>query len=180
MFITNWLAKADDGRGLVTPGELAKGNVRIYGNVYGNPNFRDGEYVQTAIIACCDGTVVTTVHSEVYTLDKQNTIYKVFLESQNAGRLVVKKWRVDNGILLGETLDGVQVAGKVVAQNFSENICIFEDGRRIFVDWLSKEPNYFPERGPEEFLTFATERCMPDIFCKHNTMFRKRNNEGCR
>ena len=50
MFITNWLAKADDHRGLVYPEELTIGNVRIYGNISGNPKFSDGEYVQTAII----------------------------------------------------------------------------------------------------------------------------------
>jgi len=171
MFITNWLAKADDHRGLVYPEELTIGNVRIYGNISGNPKFSDGEYVQTAIIKSCDGTKVTTIHEEIYTLQKEAPIYKSFLQSLQKGIVVIKKWRVDNGILIGETREGNLVSGKVIAQNFSRNICTLDDERRIFVDWLSKDPDYFPERGPEEFLTFATERCMPDIFCKHYEIY---------
>ena len=174
MVITNWLAKAEGYDGLAFPNEFATKDVQIYGNVYGNPNFADGEYVQTAVVTSYDGVKVTTAANEEYTLIKEAAVYDSFIKATSQGILIIKRWSIDNGMLIGRTPDGTSVAGKIVAQNIRKNICSFKDGRRVFVDWLSKDPDFVLEPGPEELLVFGTERCMPDVFCKHFGMFRKK------
>ena len=171
MVITNWLAKAEGCNGLAFPSEFTTKQVRIYGQVYGHPNFEDGEYVQTAVIANYDGVKATTVSGEQYTFLKEHTIYERYLRAIS-NNLIVKCWHVENGLLKGVTLEGIPVSGKVVAQSFKKNICTFKDGRRVFVDWLSMATDFIPNRGPDEFLVFGFEKCMPDIFGKHYSMFR--------
>ncbi len=180
MVITNWLAKAEGCNGLVFPSEFTTQEVRIYGQVYGNPNFKDGEYVQTAVVASYDGVKVTTISGEQYTLLKESLVYEQYLKATSQNLLVVKKWYVENGLLKGRTLEGVPISGRVVSQSFRKNVCILKDGRRIFVDWLSKAPNFNPNYYPDELLVFGIARCMPDILGKHYLMFKQRNDESCR
>ena len=173
MVITNWLAKGDGADGLVLPGEFAKRTIRIYGNVYGNPNFTDGEYVQTTTVTGYDGHKVATACGEEYTLGNPARAYELFMQALKEDVLIVKKWSVENGLLLGNTLEGVPVEGKVSSQCFRNNVCTFKDGRRVFVDWLSMAPDFIPDRGSEEFFLFGIEKCMPDIFGKHFLMFKR-------
>ena len=173
MVITNWLAKGDGADGLLLLGEFAKRTIRIYGNVYGNPNFTDGEYVQTTTVIGYDGHKVATACGEEYTLGNPARAYELFMQALKEDVLIVKKWSVENGLLLGNTLEGVPVEGKVISQCFRNNVCTFKDGRRVFVDWLSMDPDFNPDRGSEEFFLFGIEKCMPDIFGKHFLMFKR-------
>lgn len=173
MVLTNWLAKGDGSSGLVLPSEFKSKNVRIYGYVYGNPNFADGEYVQTALVNGYDGNKITTTGDEEYTLLEQAPVYEWFMQAMEKNILIIKNWKVKDGLLLGNTLEGIPVSGRIVTQGFRNNICTFKDGRQIFVDWLSKDPEFIPKKGPEEFMVFGIEKCMPDIFGKHFYMFRR-------
>ncbi|MBQ8042539.1 MAG: hypothetical protein IJ272_00100 [Clostridia bacterium] len=175
MLITNWLAKKDGHEGLALPHEIANGNVRIYGNVYGHPDFDDGEYVQTAFVTNFDGVQIRTASDCEFTLIDESPQYLNYIKAVERGAMIVKNWSVVNGKLVGRALDFTVVEGKVIAQSFRHNICTLEDGQRIFVDWLAKDPNFNPEVGYDEFLVFCTERCMPDIFCKHYGLFKGGN-----
>lgn len=172
MYITNWLAK---NGGLVLPSELARGNIRIYGNVYGNPNFPDGEYIQTGVIVSYNDGVVRTASGSEYTLVEKAPQYLNFLQALEKGLIIVKYWGVKNGNIIGKTLDGTTIEGKVISQNFKDNICRLEDGSKLFVDWLSKDPENNPDIRKDELLVFCTEKCMPDIIGRHFGVFKRRD-----
>lgn len=174
MLITNWLAKKDGIGGLAFKDEIASGNVRIFGNVYGNPNFADGEYVRTGKVKSFDGEKVVLYTGEEYTLLKEEPQYLNYLQASQNGLIVVKNWNAINGLLVGETLDSTKIQGKVISQNFTSNISQLSDGRRLYVDWLSKAPDVAPVPYYADFYVFCVERCMPDIFGKHYPMFRSR------
>lgn len=173
MIITNWLAKGKGNYGLVFPASFVSIQTRIYGNVYGHPDFQDGEYVQTGIVTDYDGVKVTTLSGEKFTLLKEADIYLKYLAATYNDLTIMKEWKVVNGCLAGKKIDGTKFIGKVIRQSFEENVCEFADGRFVFVDWLSKDEDYVPPHGLEEFFVFGTERCMPDIFGKHFRMFKK-------
>lgn len=179
MFITNWLAVGAGNDGLVSLDKITSTQTRIYGNVHGHPNFEDGEYVRTAVVKdyiCTPGVRITTTAEEVFDLkNREQNVYLKYLDARCRNVTILKYWKVINGRLAGKTLEGEEVSGIVVRQNFKDNICEFEDGRLVFVDWLSKDEAYVPNSGPEEFLLFGISRCMPDIFGKHFCMFRKQN-----
>lgn len=177
MIITNWLAVGEGNYGLVFPDKFLSTRTRIYGNIYGHYSIEDGEYVRTAVVKDqirTPGVRITTTAEEVFDLKNiEPKVYLKYLDARYSNVTILKYWKAANGRLVGKTLDGTELAGKVVRQNFRENICEFDDGRLVFVDWLSKAEDYSPNRGPEEFLVFGIERCMPDIFGKHFCMFRK-------
>lgn len=177
MFITNWLAVGEGNYGLVFPDQFASTRTRIYGNVYGHPNFENGEYVRTGIVKSYIHTPdvrITTIADERFTLkNREQAVYVKYLEARwNNNLTILKYWKIINGSIAGKTLDGANISGKVVRQNFKENICEFEDGRLVFVDWLSKAEDYVPNHDSEELLLFGIARCMPDIFGKHLYMFK--------
>lgn len=174
MIISNWVAIMDGAAGLAFPRDFSNGLVRIYGNIYGHPDFKDGEYVRTALIARYDGVKVTTEANEDITLLREAVIYTYFLQAAARDILILKNWRVEDGCIVGTTLEAKKIKGRIVRQCLTNNICQLSDGTKVFVDWLSKDPNFNPDKGPEEFLVFATERCMPDVFGKHFCMFRKK------
>lgn len=170
--ITNWLAKKDGHGGLAFPSEFGDGDVRIYGNVYGHPNFPDGEFVRTSIvISYANGRIQTKAGSE-YVLVKETSQYLSYLKAIEHGEIIMKNWSVKNGKLVGQRLDSTIIEGKVVSQSFTPNVCELEDGRKLFVDWLSRDPKYNPKLGHDKFLVFGVEECMPDIFCKHYKLFK--------
>lgn len=173
MIITNWLARAEGSEGLVFPNEFTVKKTRIYGKVYGHPDFQDGEHVQTGIVTEYRGGKITTISGEEFILKDQQKVYSKYLSARYEGLTVLKEWKVVDGRLVGKGLDGKEKSGRVVGQNFKENICRFEDGRLVFVDWLSKARDYIPKHGMGDFLVFGIERCMPDIFGKHFRMFKK-------
>ena len=171
MFIMNWLAKKDGHEGLALPNEFLDGNVRIYGNVYGHPNFRNGEFVRTGtIVSYSEGNMVT-VSGEEYVLKCEMPLYLEFVRAQKYGCIILKNWKVEAGEIVGETLDKLPVRGKVSRQSFEPNICELEDGRILFVDWLSRDPQFTPEGGFDNFLSFGIERCMPNIFGSQANLF---------
>ena len=178
MIITNWLARAEGNYGLVFPDELNKYKTRIYGNIYGHPSFQPGEYVQTGtiehFIKDVDVEVRTAAGEMIRLQNIDKKVYSKYLETRNNNLLVLKYWKVVNGFLAGKTIDGAEKVGRVVSQNISENICKFEDGSLVFVDWLSRDDSFVPPCGMQEFLLFGIEKCMPDIFGKHFSMFRKK------
>ena len=171
MYLTNWLAKKDGCEGLAFPREFANGNVRIYGNVYGHPKFRNGELVRTGTIASYSDGKVVTLAGEEYELKCEMPIYLEFVQAHKYGRIILKKWKVESGEIVGETLDKVAVRGRVSRQCVSPNICELEDGRALFVDWLSRDPQFIPDGGFVNFLPFGLERCMPSIFGFHAKLF---------
>lgn len=178
MFITNWLAVGEGNYGLVFPDQFTNIKTRIYGNIHGHLNFEDDEYIRTAVVKGyihVSEAKITTFAGEVFELrNKEQQVYAKYLETRwNKNITILKYWQVVNGLLVGKTLDGKEIAGRVVGQNIIENLCRLDDGRLIFVDWLSKAEGYVPERGNQEFLVFGIERCMPDIFGKHFYMFKK-------
>lgn len=173
MIITNWLARAEGNHGLVLPNDFTKMKTRIYGNVYGHPNFEDGEFVQTGYVLQHNGSKIVTAVGEEFILQNKETVYMKYLEARGNGLIILKNWKVVNGLIAGKTLDGENIQGKVIRQNCEKNICELVDGRLLFVDWLSKSREYTPEPGVEGLLVFGIERCMPDIFGKHFRMFRK-------
>lgn len=178
MIITNWLARDEGNYGLVFPDEFKKTKMRIYGNVYGHPNFQDGEYVQTGrvehIIRDVDLEIITTAGEKFRLQNRDKKVYLKYLNARYSNLIILKYWKVVNGLLVGKTIDGAEISGRVISQNISENICKFEDGSLVFVDWLSKDESFVPQRGMQEFLLFGIEKCMPDIFGKHFSMFRKK------
>lgn len=175
MVITNWLAKKDGQGGLAFPSEFESGDVRIYGNVFLNPNFPNGEYVQTAnIVSYRGGKVITSTGSE-YTLLKEAQQYFNFLKATERGHLILKNWQVCDGKLVGVSVDGSRVEGVVIGQSFKSNVCKLKDGRTLFVDWLSMADSFMIKPIHEDLLLFCTEKCMPDIFCKHYNLFREKN-----
>jgi len=176
MLLTNWLAKKDGYGGLALPNEFADGNVRLYGNLYGHPDFQDGEYVQTAAIVDYDGVKVHTVSGCEFILVNESQQYLNFLKASERGAMVVKNWSIENGKLVGVTLNGETLKGRVINQSFKYNICTLSDGKRLYVDWLAKDPNFSLKPGPDDLLLFCIEKCMPDIFCKHYALFREK---GC-
>ncbi len=178
MYITNWLAVGEGNYGLVFPDKFSSTRTRIYGNVYGHPNFEGGEYVRTGIVKSYSHSPdvrITTIAGELFYLkNREQAVYVKYLEARwNTDLTILKYWKVVNGQIVGKTLDGKEISGRVIRQNLKDNICEFEDGRLVFVDWLSKDEDYVPNRGYEEFLVFGIARCMPDIFGKHFCMFRK-------
>ena len=180
MVITNWLAVGEGNYGLVFPDQFLSIQARIYGNIHGHLNFEDGEYIRTAVVKGYIHTSearITTIAGEVFELkNKEQNVYVKYLKARwNKNLTILKYWRVVNGLLVGKTLDGKEIAGRVVGQNISENLCRLDDGRLIFVDWLSKADDYVPERRNSEFLVFGIDRCMPDIFGSHFYMFKKCN-----
>lgn len=170
--ITNWLAKKDGNGGLAFPSEFANGNVRIYGNVYGHPEFDDGEFVRTAIVVSYSQNRIKTASGNEYVLVKELSHYLSYLKAIEHGETIVKNWSVKKGKIVGITLDSTPIQGRIVAQSFTPNVCELEDGRKLFVDWLSRDPKYNPKLEYGEFLTFCLERCMPDVFCKHYKLFK--------
>lgn len=177
MYITNWLAVGEGNYGLVFPDKFSSTRTRIYGNVYGHYSIEDGEYVRTAVVKEQIGTpgvrIITTAE-EVFDLKNiEQKVYSKYLDLRYSNVTILKYWKVVNGLLVGKTLEGEELSGRVVRQNFRDNICEFEDERLLFVDWLSKDEGYVPNRGPEEFLVFGIARCMPDILGKHYQMFKK-------
>lgn len=173
MVITNWLARAEGNYGLVFPNEFTNVKTRIYGKVYNHPLFENGEYVQTGYITRYDAGTIITEAGEEFTLQDKEKFYSKYIEARHNGLIVLKEWKVVRGCLVGKRLDGVEISGRVIKQSLKNNICEFEDGSLVFVDWLSKDAAYIPNRGNHEFLLFGIERCMPDIGGKHFCMFRK-------
>lgn len=171
MYLTNWLAK---NGGLAFPSEMARGNVRLYGNVYGHPEFPDGEFVQTATVVSFTNGVARTASGSEYRLGDKAPQYLNYLQAVEKGLMVLKRWGVKDGLLVGIELDGTPVSGRVKSQSFNDNICRLEDGRLLFVDWLSKG-EYAPEIRADELVLFCTEKCMPDIIGKHFGVFKRHN-----
>lgn len=172
MLLMNWLAKKDGHGGLALPSEFADGNVRIYGEIYNSPNFIEGEYVQTSIVTSYNNGGVRTISGNEYTLIQEALQYMNFLKAVDDGIIILKNWSVLNGKIVGTTLNGQIIQGKIIQQNISNNICTLNDGRKLFVDWLSKDPNFVPKNLHSKFLVFGTENCMPDIFCEHYNLFK--------
>lgn len=180
MFITNWLAVGVGNYGLVFPDKITSTQTQIYGNVHGHPNFENGEYVRTAVVKsyiCSPNISITTIAGELFDLkNREPDVYVKYLEArENKSLTIVKYWKVINGQIAGKTLDGARISGRVVRQNLKDNICEFDNGRLVFVDWLSRDEGFVLNPVPDEFLVFGIERCMPDILGKHFGMFRKNN-----
>lgn len=175
MILMNWLAKKDGNGGLAFPHELENGNVRLYGEVYGNPEFEEGEFVKTSIVVQYDGVLAKTKSGNEYILIQEAPQYLNFLKAKERECIIVKNWSVDNGKIVGTTLTGQKIEGKVATQNTRTNICTLADGTKIFVDWLSRDPMYNPQPGSYKFWVFCIENCMPDIFCEHYHLFRSKD-----
>ena len=173
MLITNWLAKRDSDGGFALKSELTNGDVRLYGNLYGHPDFADGEYVQTAhIVSVSEDRVEASCGTE-FQLGNPAQHYKDFIDAYIQGITIIKNWSVVNGMLTGTDLNGNPVQGKVVSQNPKTNICVFKDETRVFVDWLSVNPAFKKNVTWDTCSVFGTEKCMLEIFGQHFRMFKE-------
>jgi len=55
----------------------------LQGNVYGNPKFTEGEYVNTSAIVSSEGRIVTTKSGSKYELGKIESEYAEYLKKTN-------------------------------------------------------------------------------------------------
>ena len=172
MLLMNWLAKKDGNGGLALPSEFACGNVRIYGEIYSSSKFCEGEFIETSIVTAYTNGKVYTKSGNEYLLVQENAQYLNFLKATENGIIIVKNWSIENGDIVGVSLDSKIIRGRIVAQNIRNNVCTLKDGRKLFVDWLSRNPYYVPQNLHYKLLVFGTANCMPDVFCEHYNLFK--------
>lgn len=163
MEIKNWCVRDVEGRlTLLT----VNGKVNICGNVYKNTNFPDGAYVKTGTVKEINQNSVVTCSGSEYDLENMDKHYAAYLNAVKEGIPVLTKWVLLEKNLSGNDEHGKRIRGVVVDQDFESNICTFEDGTKVFVDWHLANTLMLARLRFLSTIMFCGIKCMPNIFGK--------------
>ena len=103
--ITNWSVAGENSPYLAP--ELIQ--IRLNGEVYNHPKFKDGSEITTSIIKKADGLKITTQSGSKYLLDKIDPKYKKWIDKNYN-----KPWDEKNPIIIHKSTSKYMMATKAI------------------------------------------------------------------